>query len=59
MITDWFAAPSRQIEHIQAGGLELAAADVQALADAYAAHTSPTEGWIGSDLSNVIGSYWG
>jgi Ca2+-binding RTX toxin-like protein len=27
--TDWFAAPSRQIEHIQAGGFELAAADVQ------------------------------
>jgi hypothetical protein len=42
-ITDWFAAPNRQIEHIQAGGLELVAADVQALGDAYAAAGDATE----------------
>ncbi|MDR1661327.1 MAG: hypothetical protein LBR95_02710, partial [Azoarcus sp.] len=59
-ITDWFAAPSRQIEHIQAGGLELAAADVQALVDALAAYVpQPIDLDIDvPSLDDLLGNYW-
>jgi Ca2+-binding RTX toxin-like protein len=56
-ITDWFLLPSRQIEHLQAGGATLEAADVAALVDAYAGYT-PDGTEIDGALLDVVGTYW-
>jgi Ca2+-binding RTX toxin-like protein len=51
-VTDWFLNESRQIEHIQAGGYVLEAAQVAELAEALAGHAP------GFAPDELLGQYW-
>jgi hypothetical protein len=60
-VTDWFLGASRQTEHIQAGGHELEAAEVQGLVDALAGYVpQPIDSDIvvGSSLDDILAGYW-
>jgi Ca2+-binding RTX toxin-like protein len=58
-VTDWFLAPSRQIEHIQAGGYVLDAAEVAKLVEALAGYApSPDLATVGGSFMDIADSYW-